>query len=194
MAASCWPRLRTLVLNADYMPLSFTSVLRGMRLCSERRATAVEMSDHVLASERAQFEVPAVIALNDYRKVSSPISSPKSSPTRGMIFRRDKGTCQYCGSPANTLDHIVPRSKGGVMSWVNVVAACEACNAKKGARLLEDTSLALRCVPRKSSPSTFASDFPFRPDSLSRTTARSPFRHAWSKYLTRSARTHLAHD
>ncbi|EKX46463.1 hypothetical protein GUITHDRAFT_152362 [Guillardia theta CCMP2712] len=86
--------------------------------------------------------VPSVIMLQQFVKLDfKPNSKRKLSllrPSRGSIFARDNNTCQYCGSPATTLDHIVPKSKGGQHSWENLVAACSSCNKKKGSRLLSD--------------------------------------------------------
>lgn len=66
---------------------------------------------------------------------------------RRAIFARDGHRCQYCGAQAENIDHIVPRSKGGVHAWDNVVAACRRCNARKRDHLLEDTGMKLRRPP-----------------------------------------------
>jgi 5-methylcytosine-specific restriction endonuclease McrA len=70
-------------------------------------------------------------------------------PTRALIYQRDDHTCQYCGSQKKlTIDHIVPRSRGGQDTWENMVVACSTCNTKKGNTLLEQTGMKLRRVPK----------------------------------------------
>lgn len=70
-------------------------------------------------------------------------------PTRSMIYKRDKNSCQYCGATTKlTIDHVIPRSKGGEDSWDNLVVACSSCNVKKGDKMLEQTNLKLRKQPR----------------------------------------------
>lgn len=70
-------------------------------------------------------------------------------PTRGLIYKRDKNKCQYCGSTKSlTIDHVIPKSKGGEDTWENLVVACSSCNVKKGDKLLEQTNMKLAKTPR----------------------------------------------
>lgn len=84
------------------------------------------------------------------------IHRPRPQPklTRGEIFRRDNFTCQYCGkqAPKLTVDHVVPRYRGGRRTWDNLVTACPRCNVRKGGRTLHEAGMALRRLPRKPQP------------------------------------------
>jgi 5-methylcytosine-specific restriction endonuclease McrA len=79
----------------------------------------------------------------------------RRSLNRRAVFARDDHQCQYCGAPADSLDHVVPRSRGGDHTWENVVAACSRCNAVKRDRLLHETSMRLRHTPRAPKPGTW---------------------------------------
>jgi hypothetical protein len=122
-----------LVLNSSYEPINFTSWRRAVVLLLKEKA-------HVLSGR--------VIRLLNY--VRLPLSKIMSiTPSRAMIYKRDHNTCQYCGSKSKlTIDHVIPRSKGGDNSWENLVVACSSCNTKKGDRLLEQTNMKLSCQPR----------------------------------------------
>ena len=102
----------------------------------------------VFRSESFQIEAPSVVKLRYFVKVPYRAQAPL---TRRAVFARDGWACQYCGSSAENLDHVVPRSKGGEHSWENVVAACRRCNSKKENRLAEDAGL--RLVRRPFAPS-----------------------------------------
>ena len=127
-----------LVLNADFRPLSYfpLSLLNwqdAVRLVFQDRITVVAEYDHVIRSPSREMRLPSVVALRDY------ISMPRRVAfTRFNVFLRDRFRCQYCGEEFAakdlTFDHVVPRSKGGVTCWENVLAACERCNTLKGNR------------------------------------------------------------
>lgn len=143
---------RTLVLNADYQPISITSAVRSIALLREKKAHAVEMTSDVLKSELQSWVCPSVIVLSTYVKLKQPGPvSVRITPSRREILKRDGHECQYCRAPATTLDHIVPRSKGGSSTWENLVAACWPCNLKKGNMDLEQTPLRLRRAAQKPS-------------------------------------------
>jgi len=126
----------TLVLNADYRPLSYFP----LSLCSWQNAiksvfldrvnVVSEYEDKFIRSVSIKIKVPSIIALKEYIK-------PKTKPafTRFNLFLRDKWTCQYCGknyvTNELTFDHVIPRSKGGGTNWQNIVSACQCCNLKK---------------------------------------------------------------
>jgi 5-methylcytosine-specific restriction endonuclease McrA len=139
---------RVLVLNATYEPLSIVSVQRAVVLLLKEKAELVEAAAERLHASRTSLPVPLVIRLVYFVRVPHPVAL---APTRRSVVVRDNFTCQYCGdSPGRgllTLDHIVPRSKGGQTSWENVVAACRPCNMRKGDRTPEEAGMALRKKP-----------------------------------------------
>lgn len=136
---------RALVLNASFEPLSVVSGRRAVVLVLADRAEVVHHSGMVLHSERLAVEVPSVIRLRHYVRV--PYRRRTALSRRG-VFARDGHRCQYCGDRAESIDHVLPRSRGGEHIWENVVAACRRCNTKKRDRLLEQTSMHLRRPPR----------------------------------------------
>ncbi len=136
---------RALVLNASYEPLSVVSARRATVLVLSDKADTVSASGTALRSERLVVEVPSVVRLRTYVRV--PFGRRAALNRRG-VFTRDGGRCQYCGARADSIDHVVPRSRGGPHTWENVVAACRPCNVSKRDRLLADTSMHLRSVPR----------------------------------------------
>lgn len=143
--------IRTLVLNADMQPLSWAplSVCRWehaiVAVHQDRVMQLKSYDDIVVRTARRVFEVPAVVALKSYRR------SRKAALTRYNIFLRDEFTCQYCGNHLPTaeltFDHVIPRSKGGVSSWTNIVACCKADNFHKGNKRPEQVGLKLRRKP-----------------------------------------------
>ncbi len=133
-----------LVLNASYEPLCVVPTRRAAVLVLTRKAISVTDGDTVLHSETQTLRVPAVVRLT--RFVNVPFRS-QISLTRRAIFSRDGGTCGYCGRAATTVDHVLPRSRGGRHSWENVVAACHRCNHKKADRTLDELGWRLRSAP-----------------------------------------------
>lgn len=136
MQISAFPAL---LLNADFRPVSLfpLSIISWQNCVSELvrgRVAAVAEYDHVVRSPSQEVRLPSVVALRRYRK------RPQGVPfTRYNVFLRDRFTCQYCLAvrPASelTFDHVRPRSLGGETSWENVVAACGACNSRKGSSM-----------------------------------------------------------
>ncbi len=139
---------RVLVLNATYEPLSIISVQRAVVLLLKEKAELVEAAAERLHASHTSVPVPLVIRLVYYVRIPHPVVL---APTRRSVALRDNFTCQYCGATPGrgllTLDHIVPRSRGGVTSWENVVAACRSCNMHKGDRTPEEAHMALRKTP-----------------------------------------------
>jgi 5-methylcytosine-specific restriction endonuclease McrA len=128
---------RVLLLNQTYEPLGTVSVARAVIMVFKNTVSVEEFDgDRVLRSARAEFPVPSVIRRRIYINVRR--RREASSMKRLRIYMRDKFRCQYCGDKKTaaelTLDHILPRSRGGDNSPVNVVAACLACNNRKGDR------------------------------------------------------------
>ena len=127
--------LRTLVLNADYRPLStwplsLVSARDGVKAVFSDTATVLEEWDAVFRSPSIEIPVPKVIALREYAPISA---TPKFC--RRSVMLRDRFCCQYCGERFEadelTFDHVIPRSRGGKTEWDNILMACVECNAKK---------------------------------------------------------------
>ncbi|WP_117208467.1 HNH endonuclease [Allorhizocola rhizosphaerae] len=124
-----------LLLNATYEPLCVVSVRRAAILVLSGKAVCVADGDGMLHSARQQVPVPLVVRLSRFVRVPYRTHVGLS---RRAIFARDGGRCQYCAGPAETIDHVHPRSKGGLHVWENVVAACARCNHHKGDRTLRE--------------------------------------------------------
>jgi 5-methylcytosine-specific restriction endonuclease McrA len=136
---------RALVLNASYEPMCVVSARRAVVLLLSEKAELVTDTGLVLHSERLSVPVPSVVRLRTF--VSIPFRR-RVAVSRRAVMARDGGRCQYCGLRAESIDHVVPRSRGGEHSWENVVAACRSCNTRKRDRLLHETSMRLRSHPR----------------------------------------------
>ena len=134
-----------LVLNQNYEPLNVCNLPRAFRLVFGERAEVLEYDHQMIRTPRAEYRAPAVIRLQ--HQIRRP--RPRVKLTRREIFARDAYTCQYCGRQSNdlTLDHVVPRHRGGSHSWDNLVTACKSCNHRKGGKLLEDARLRLARRP-----------------------------------------------
>lgn len=147
---------RALVLNTTYEPLCVVSARRAVVLLLTHKADLVADSGERMHSERLSVEVPSVIKLRTFVRVPY---RRRAALNRRAIFARDGSRCQYCAAPAESIDHVLPRSKGGEHVWENVVAACRPCNTRKRDRLLSDTTMVLRrrpTVPRELSWVTVA--------------------------------------
>lgn len=136
---------RVLVLNASYEPLSVVSARRAIVLVLRDKATVVAGRDETWSSANTIVELPSVVKLTRYVKVPYRRSAPVS---RRAVFGRDGNRCQYCGGPAESIDHVLPRSKGGDHSWENVVACCRACNIRKADRTPREAGFKLATRPR----------------------------------------------
>lgn len=137
---------RVLLLNQTYEPLGTVSVARAVIMVWKNSVTVEEWDDgRVLRTPRAEFPVPSVIRRRTYINVRR--RREASGMRRLRIYMRDKFRCQYCGErkqPAElTLDHILPRSRGGDNRPVNIVAACLSCNNRKGSRTPEEARMPL---------------------------------------------------
>lgn len=133
-----------LVLNATYEPLCVVPVKRAVVLVLNEKAEVVSSQDRPYRSERTVFQAPSVIRLIQFVKVPFRKRVPLN---RRAVFARDHYRCQYCGVAAENIDHVLPRSRGGLHLWENVVAACRPCNARKGDLLLEHSGMTLRRRP-----------------------------------------------
>ena len=145
---------QVLVLNASYEPLNVCSVRRAHVLVWKGKAELVESLDRPLRASTDTYRWPHVIRLLTYVRVPRGVQRRIS---RRALFARDGWRCVYCGATAGrlTLDHVVPRSRGGESSWENVVTACAPCNLRKGDRLLEESGFTLRRLPRPPAPELF---------------------------------------
>jgi 5-methylcytosine-specific restriction endonuclease McrA len=146
---SAYTNNRVLVLNATYEPISFISLKRAVILVLREKAEIVEAQvERALRSERQSLEAPLVIRLVVYVPVPRYFNIPL---TRRSLMSRDKGECQYCGTSSDglTMDHVLPRSKGGKTEWTNVVAACVPCNRRKANRTPDQAHMPLRSKPAK---------------------------------------------
>lgn len=126
---------RVLVLNATYEPIHVCSVRRAAVLLLKAKAEVLESGDRVLHSEWIDLERPVVIRLVAYVRIPRDVHRRKI--TRKAVLARDAWTCQYCGRERAglTVDHVIPRSRGGESVWENIVASCAPCNRRKGNRL-----------------------------------------------------------
>ena len=135
---------RVLVLNATYEPIGVIPARRAVILALDEKVDVLAESGQLIASETLTVAVPSVVRLRYFVKVPYKRTAPLS---RRAVFARDHGRCQYCGKPADSIDHVIPRSKGGPHTWENVVACCRRCNTFKSDRLLDDCALQLRSTP-----------------------------------------------
>ncbi len=184
-----------LVLNKSWMPIQVTSAREAISLVAKGSALIIEPETYAthdlrtwndVSRAKARFEhetirstrlalvPPEVILLKSYPGIGerSVVFSRKN------LFKRDRHTCQYCGAQPGpeslTIEHVVPRSKGGVSSWENCVLACVECNKRKADRTPEQAGLRLRTVPRKPSWKTLAQVPPRER------------RESWSQFLSRA--------
>src|SRR5438128_5575179 len=159
-----------LVLNASYEPLNVCTVRRAHVLLYKGKAEVIEHLDQPLPSATGTFVWPHVIRLIHYVRVPRAIQRKIS---RRALFARDGWRCVYCGTSTGrlTLDHVVPRSRGGESVWENVVTSCAPCNLRKGDRLPHEVHMELRHTPKPPAPVLF----------ISLATPKIPSR--WERYL-----------
>lgn len=143
----------TLVLNADFRPLSYFPLSiwpwqDAIKAVFLERVNIVMEYDRYVHSPSVTMALPSVVALKEYVPTAR-----RPAFTRFNVFLRDRFTCQYCGtkSPSEwlTFDHVVPKSRGGRTSWSNVVAACAPCNLNKGGHMPRNVRMVPRTMPRQ---------------------------------------------
>jgi 5-methylcytosine-specific restriction endonuclease McrA len=143
-----------LVLNATFEPINVCTVRRAVVLLLKEKAEVIEHADWQLHAESFTLSRPVVIRLVAYVRV--PRDTHRRKITRRAVFARDGWACQYCGSRTSlTVDHVIPRSKGGSSEWENIVASCAPCNRRKGDRLINQAGMSLRRKPRVPRPEIF---------------------------------------
>lgn len=133
-----------LVLNFDFTPLNITSLQRGFVLVDKGKAEIIKSDHNPIVCGFKTYVRPVIIRLlkyiNHFRK--------GLKPSRNRIYKRDDNKCVYCGSNRNlTLDHIIPKSRGGLNNWMNLVTSCFKCNSKKGDRTPEEAKMSLKQKP-----------------------------------------------
>ena len=160
---------RALVLNVTLEPLSVVSTRRALVLVLRDRADVLATNGAIWRSEQLEFSSPSVVRLRRYVRVPYERQIPLN---RRSVFIRDRHQCQYCGTRAENLDHVVPKAQGGTHTWENVVASCRRCNTRKGGRTPDQAGLALRDAPRRPARTAWVT--------VSLDTAPDP---AWERYL-----------
>lgn len=162
---------RVLVLNQDFSPLMVCSVERAFLLVFMNKSEMLRSANgYRLRTITTSFPMPSVIRLNRY--VHAPYKGV--TLTRQNIFKRDNFECQYCGTKRDlTLDHVLPTSRGGPHSWLNLVTACKRCNTRKGDFTPEEAGMPLRHKPFKPSYTLFLKDAP------------GVHQHEWEEFLMR---------
>lgn len=159
---------KVLVLNQSYQPITVTTVKKAVTLTWRNKVEMVEIGEQILRSPNADYPLPVVIRLknhvryNPFRRVEL---------NRKNLFRRDNNTCVYCGSKESlTLDHVLPKSRGGKTTWENVVTACHTCNNRKDNKTLEEVGFKLKVQPKQ-------------PNHIAFLTKDSKFHEKWKPYL-----------
>jgi 5-methylcytosine-specific restriction endonuclease McrA len=143
---------QVLVLNSSEEVLRIVDWRDAVRLLVTGKAFApfIKTEEYRINSTCGEFRLPKVLVLMKY--VHTPYK--ESTPTKRNVMIRDKWTCQYCGRSTKdkaklTIDHVVPRSRGGDSTWTNLVAACERCNGVKGNKTPKEAKMPLKEKPRK---------------------------------------------
>ena len=157
-----------LVLNASYEYLNVTSIRRAISMVMKRKAEVVEaVQGRFVAGAQRKLGLPSVVRMLYY--IRRPF---KEIPlTRKNILLRDRHTCQYCGRVGDTVDHVMPRSRGGPDSWENCVCACAACNRRKNNQTPDEAGMKLKTRPRKPALIPWLM------------LKREPNRQTWARYL-----------
>lgn len=140
-----------LLLNANYEPLNVCTTRRAVGLMMTGKAELLLNGRGVIRTASSAFPRPSILRLS--YMVHRP--RPRAKLTKSEIFRRDGYRCQYCGrrSDTLTLDHVIPRHRGGEHMWTNLVTACPACNRRKGGRTPQEAGMSLLRQPVEPSPS-----------------------------------------
>jgi len=161
-----------LVLNQNYEPLNVCNLPRAFRLVFGEKAEVVEYDHQEIRTPSSAYRAPSVIRLQ--HMIRRP--RPRVRLSRREVFARDGHVCQYCGRQGGdmTLDHVVPRHRGGAHTWENLVTACKSCNHRKGGRLPDEARLRLLRTPVEPRSDVY---------SLYSTYLRDDRNEAWRTYL-----------
>ena len=140
---------KTLKLDSSFRPLEIVDSIEALVLCLIGKAYAIENYKEEIRSVSESFKIPAVIVLTRYVK----FHFHTMTANRANVIWRDQNTCQYCSkeeeSRVLTIDHVVPRSKGGKNTWENLVTACKKCNQKKGNKTPKEANMKLLREPKR---------------------------------------------
>ena len=132
------------MLNASFEPLGTVPTRRAVVLVLADKADSVHDTGLVLHAEHVALAVPSVVRLRQF--VHTP-HRRRVALSRRAVMARDGHRCQYCDGPAESIDHVTPKSRGGEHTWENVVACCRACNLRKGNRTPLESGFVLRVKP-----------------------------------------------
>ena len=142
---------KVLVLNADYTPINVTTVFKGFKLVDKGKAEILKAGDNPIVAGEKEFLRPLIIRLYNYVK----FRFHKLKINRNRLFRRDNYSCVYCGNKRNlTVDHVMPKSRGGQNTWLNLVTCCSHCNRVKDNRTPEEAGM--RFLKQPYEPSIFS--------------------------------------
>jgi hypothetical protein len=142
---------KVLVLNTDYTPINVTTVFKGFKLVDKGKAEILKAGDSPIVAGDRLFTRPLIIRLYNYVK----FRLHKLKINRNRLFRRDNYTCVYCGNKKNlTVDHVMPKSRGGQNTWLNLVTCCSHCNRVKDNRTPEEAGM--RFLKQPYEPSIFS--------------------------------------
>lgn len=156
-----------LILNSDYLPINVTNFKKAYKLVYKGKAEVILEGDETISTMKLSFKRPSIIRM--VYQVNVPFK--KVILTKENIFKRDNFTCAYCGRFRDlTVDHILPKSKGGKDTWDNLISACLKCNYKKGDRTPEQAGMELLFKPYKPNPLRFLCD-------------NNKMREGWDAYL-----------
>lgn len=163
--------MKALKLDASYRPIEIIDALEALVMCIIGKAMPIETYNKKISSPSQTFELPAVIVLKTIVK----FRLNTVACNRVNVILRDNNKCQYCAKTFSTdeltLDHIMPKSRGGKNTWTNLVASCKKCNQRKGARTPQEA----RMFPIKK---------PVKPkNSILRTLTTSQISESWKDYL-----------
>jgi hypothetical protein len=142
---------KVLVLNSDYTPINVTTVFKGFKLVDKGKAEILKAGDNPIIAGEKEFLRPLIIRLYNYVK----FRFHKLKINRNRLFRRDNYACVYCGNKRNlTVDHVMPKSRGGQNTWLNLVTCCSHCNRVKDNRTPEEAGM--RFLKQPYEPSIFS--------------------------------------
>jgi len=148
---------QVLLLNRNYEPMSVVSARKAVVLFYLQKVEIIERHDAVVRSVTISIPLPSIIRLVRY----APVPRKRIVLSRRNILKRDGQRCQYCGTkkPPFTIDHVIPKNRGGKDTWENLVCACVKCNNKKGNRTPEEAGVSLLARPRRPSQLYFIQHF-----------------------------------
>jgi 5-methylcytosine-specific restriction endonuclease McrA len=142
-----------LVLNSDYTPLNITTFKRAIILVIKGKAEIIKNDVDIIRTETTNYAKPLIIRLLNY--ISHKMKNFRVN--RQRLYKRDNNECAYCGSKKElTIDHIIPKSRGGKNSWSNLITCCLPCNLKKGDKTPDEAKMPLRFMPK--TPSFLSND------------------------------------